>query len=88
MSRMTLSNNHGVKDKTGEVLRLDDQVEFQLGMQPRSGRVVGFGHVPPFVIVEDMDGDEFTVEGDQIFSDRGADRLVAEAKAKRRSPDQ
>ena len=80
---MTSNNLHNVKDKTGEVLQLNDEVEAQLGMRPFSGRVVGFGHVPPFVMVEDMEGQVFTLEGDQILSDRGADRLIKESEAKR-----
>lgn len=82
--KMTSNNLHSVKDKTGEVLRLNDDVEVQLGMRPFSGHVIGFGHVPPFVMVEDMEGDVFTMEGDQILSDRGCDRLVAEEEAKRK----
>ena len=83
MTKMTSNNLYCVKDKTGEVLRLDDEVEFQLGNRSFSGRVIGFGRVPPFVMVEDMDGDEFAVEGDQIISDRGADKTIAKAEAKR-----
>lgn len=83
MSKMTSNNLHGVKDKTGEVLRLNDEVEFQLGNRSFSGRVIGFGRVPSFVMVVDMEGDEFTVEGDQIISDRGANKLIAKAEAKR-----
>lgn len=81
--KMTKDNLHSVKDKTGEVLRFDDDVEAQLGMRAFSGHVIGFGHVPPFVMVEDMDGDVFTLEGDQILSDRGGERLIKEAEAKR-----
>lgn len=78
---MNTINTHQIKDMVGEILQYDDEVTFQANGGEQSGRVKGFQGL--FVQVLSARGYNFKLPPSCVMTDRGADRIVKEAEARR-----
>ena len=74
-------NTKQLKDMVGETIYQGDEVVFNADGGEQSGRVVGFKGSN--VIVCSSRGKRFVLTPEQVFTDRGADRIVKEANQKR-----